>query len=1455
MNFAASALGGYLLITLPFRGDGVQPQTAVGSIASSSHPVSEALLEGWAVPETWASAAQIGPIWMNLAVYGAVVGLAVTLVWNRQLKREVRQRQRAEASLQASENRYAMLARSAPVGIFYADAAGRCLYVNQCWCQMRGMAAERAIGTGWQESVHPEDYDRVVAEWTQAVQENRPSQIEYRAQRLDNGEVTWVYAQSVAERDDNGQVVGYVSFVTDIDGCKRSEKALQQSEAYQRALVNALPDLIMRISKAGIFLEFLASPNFLVLGEPADWVGTHVSDKLPPKIAQERLAAIDQVLQTQTIQIYEQELSIEGKIQVEEVRVVPHGEEEVLFLVRDISDRKQAELSLKQSEAQSRAILEAIPDYLVRVGIDGRYRECSGPERDFAIVSHAGLVGRSLADVLPTELADRHLYYLRKALQTGELQVFEQTVQVGDRLQEEEVRAVKSGADEVLLIIREISDRKQAEATLQKKLQQEKAFNRVVQAIRDSLDLMTVFATANAEIARLLPGLNCAVVQYLPERGVWKIIDRVCSDPDEPTWVGFEVSDADNPFAAQLKQLQIVRVEDTQEIEEMTNQSAAETMPGAWLMIPLVIEGEVWASLSLGVSQRSFYWEDELVSLLRAIADQLEVAIQQAQLYQRVEAEKQKLFKSQKALIQAGQIARLGNCEIDVATQTVTWSDNLLRIFGLEALPSTDLTDLMLNYFHTEDRPQLEQVLTRAMTEGTPYEIDLRFFRADGTMGYLEIRGGALRDEQGQIVKIFSTALDITDRKQAAAEIAEGEVRYRKVVEAQTDFILRSLPDTTVTFANSSFCRALGTSLTALIGNKWSDFTSSEDTRRNISGLATLSLQQPRFFVENRHRLADGQIRWTQWLDEGIFDESGQLIEIQSVGRDITPLKQAEQARKESEERLRLVTENMSDMVCLHDLDGRYLYVTPSSQALLGYSPEELIGTSPYELFHPDDADRICHMGHQRVLKGISDCITYRARRKTGDYIWLETLTTPIFDEQGQMIHLQTSSREVGDRIKAEEQLKHDALYDSLTGLPNRTLLMERLDLSLRRVSRHEDYQFAVLFLDLDNFKVINDSLGHLVGDELLLAVAALLTQMIRKTDLAARLGGDEFVILLDGFDTCDQAARVAEQLLAALKAPLQISGREIFMGTSIGIVVGTPEYQHAEELLRDADLAMYRAKQSGRGRYTVFKPAMHLQAVQRLQVERDLRKALEHHQFVLYYQPIVHLQTGVVQGFEALIRWQHPQRGLVSPLDFIEIAEETGMIEPMSEWVLHSACQQLARWQAQFAPQPLKVSVNLSARLFQSSLLPQLDSVLTASHIRPNSLMLEITESMLVQDIEATVSLLEKIKAKGVDISIDDFGTGYSSLSYLHRLPIDALKIDRAFVSATKPNARNRAIAESIVALSNLLNFNAIAEGIETAQQLEWLKMLGCESGQGYFFSPPVTSDEATQLLAKMLT
>jgi diguanylate cyclase (GGDEF)-like protein/PAS domain S-box-containing protein len=757
---------------------------------------------------------------------------------------------------------------------------------------------------------------------------------------------------------------------------------------------------------------------------------------------------------------------------------------------------------------------------------------------------------------------------------------------------------------------------------------------------------------------------------------------------------------------------------------------------------------------------------------------------------------------------------------------------------------------------HRYDRARVWNQVQQALQSQTTYECEYRMVTRSGATKWLWERGQGVWDGQGQLHHLEGFVTDISDRKQVELALQESEVRYRRVVEAQTDFILRSRPDTTITFANDALCEALGLSPEQVVGKRWEEFANPDDLQRQaFKQLALLTPKNPRCFVENRDVRAGGIIGWTQWLNEGVFDDMGQLIEIQSVGRDITNLKQIEEALRHSEERLRLVTENMQDLVCLHHLDGHFTYATPSSQTLLGFAASELIGRSPYELIHPDDCDLVRREVHTPALAGKTGRAVYRIRHKTADYLWLETLSQPVFNEQNDVTQVQTTSRNVSDRVKMEQQLKYDALHDSLTALPNRDRLMQRLDLALKRSKQHSTFQFAVLFLDLDNFKVVNDSLGHLVGDELLMAVAQQLVQFIRDTDIAARLGGDEFVILIEEIDHIQDAVVIAERILASLRQPFVVADREVVITTSIGIVSGDDRYERAIDLLRDADLAMYRAKHSGRAQYAIFDPTMHFRVTQRLHLEQDLRKALERSELLLYYQPIVALDTLQVIGFEALVRWQHPQRGLVSPCEFIAIAEETGLIKPLGQWVLATACNQLADWQQQHPHKSLKMSVNLSVQQLQPALISQIEAVLTASQIAPHTLVLELTESMLAQNIEITQDLLAQIKQLGIRLSIDDFGTGYSSLSYLSRLPVDYLKIDRAFVNPDKTNARNQVIAESIMALSDLLGLEAVAEGIETPEQLAWLKQLGCQQGQGYLFSTPVPAATAAQLLYQTIS
>lgn len=563
----------------------------------------------------------------------------------------------------------------------------------------------------------------------------------------------------------------------------------------------------------------------------------------------------------------------------------------------------------------------------------------------------------------------------------------------------------------------------------------------------------------------------------------------------------------------------------------------------------------------------------------------------------------------------------------------------------------------------------------------------------------------------------------------------------------------------------------------------------------------------------------------------------------------------SETALQQSEVRFRLIAENVKDLVCLHDLSGQFLYLSPSCKSLLGFEPDELAGSNPYENCHPNDRVRTRLHMQKSIRDGDSSPVVYRARHRYGHYVWLESLIKVIYSAQGEPAYLQTSSRDITEKVQAQQKLEYSATHDSLTGLANRSLSVERLDLAIARARRYDDFQFAVLYVDLDRFKVINDSLGHLAGDRLLQLAARRLSNVIRGIDIAARIGGDEFVLLIEELNGLQDAICVAERILADFKTAISLDTREVVIGVSIGIVLATNNYTQSLDLLRDADIAMYAAKNKGRSCYVIFDQTMHERALQRLEIENALRQALEQKEFTLCYQPIVNLSTGKLAGYEALVRWQHPERGMISPADFIPIAEDTGLIVPLGKWILQEACRQMSQWQTQFTTAAnLKISVNLSVKqLREADLITQVEQILQETGLNGRNLTLEITESMLMEDIEAVNQCLQKLNKLSIQISIDDFGTGFSSLSYLHRLSVNNLKIDRSFIINLFKSRRNLDIAETIIKLSDQLGLNTIAEGIETQEQLHQLKAFGCILGQGYLFNAPVNSEVAETLIAQL--
>lgn len=546
---------------------------------------------------------------------------------------------------------------------------------------------------------------------------------------------------------------------------------------------------------------------------------------------------------------------------------------------------------------------------------------------------------------------------------------------------------------------------------------------------------------------------------------------------------------------------------------------------------------------------------------------------------------------------------------------------------------------------------------------------------------------------------------------------------------------------------------------------------------------------------------------------------------------------------QKSEQRYALAFQGTNDGIWDWNLETNEIFFSPQWKLMLGYQETEIKNQLDawFERVHPEDLYWVKREITAHI-DGLSPCFEseYRMLHEDGSYRWMLNRGQATRNELGQANRVVGIQTDVTDLKRAEEKLVHNALYDTLTGLPNRVSLMERLRHAAELASRKPNYLFSVLFIDLDRFKMINDSLGHAIGDLLLCEIARRLASCLRPNDTIARLGGDEFVILIEDVKTYDNVIFIAQRILEELSAPFNLEGREIFTSASIGITFSTTGSNRSEDLLRDADLAMYRAKTQGRGRYEIFHPRMHSSAIALLEMETDLRRAMERQELQLHYQPIVSLQTNRLVGFEALIRWQHPQQGLISPAKFIPIAEETGLIAPIGDWVLREACLQMQRWQRQFCDwKLLSVNVNLSSKQFTPQLVEQIRQTLEETGLEAKYLKLEITESVLMSHAESAIATLTQLKQLGVQLAIDDFGTGYSSLSYLHRFPIDTLKIDRSFIQKVDVDGEQLAIVRTIITLAWNLGMEVVAEGIETTKQLAQLRSLHCEYAQGFLFSP----------------
>jgi diguanylate cyclase (GGDEF)-like protein/PAS domain S-box-containing protein len=684
-------------------------------------------------------------------------------------------------------------------------------------------------------------------------------------------------------------------------------------------------------------------------------------------------------------------------------------------------------------------------------------------------------------------------------------------------------------------------------------------------------------------------------------------------------------------------------------------------------------------------------------------------------------------------------------------------------------------------------------------------------------------------------------------RTWAEVQLERSEEHYRALIENGSDIITVLAANGEITYTSPSVMRVLGYEPDELIGKIAFELVHPDDLPDVANKFAAVVTNPGTSeVVEFRFRHKGGS--WQILEAAGRAHTGNDGLDVIVNSRDVTDRRQAEETSRENAELFSKAFQASPVAIAINDGEtGAYLNVNGTFLRLLGYSAEEVVGRSSGEIELWEDPVERERFGQALARSGSVNNFETVFRTRSGDLLY-GVLSAELIELNGRSCVL-SITHDITERKQAEQTINHLAYHDPLTGLPNRALFRDRLNTALARARRRGE-AVTVMFLDLDRFKLVNDTLGHAIGDSLLQSVASQLKQLLRDEDTIARIGGDEFTILLPNLALGD-VTRVVERVLECVKAPRSLGGREMRVTTSIGICQFPEDGDDSETLMRNADIAMYRAKEQGRDGYTLYNESLDPAAEGRLALENDLRAAIEHEEFVLFYQPVVNVEGGHVVAFEALVRWQHPERGLVAPGEFIPIAEETGLILPLGEWVIRTACRQAKAWQDAGLP-AVPVAVNLSGyRFHRSEHCAYISQVLKETGLEPKYLHLEITEGVVLQDIERTVEILSDLRKMGVQISIDDFGTGYSSLSYLKRLPADSVKIDRSFVSDLDTDANDAAIATAIIAMAHSIGLKVIAEGVETEEQLAFLRQRRCDEFQGFLRARPMPASEVELLLA----
>jgi diguanylate cyclase (GGDEF)-like protein/PAS domain S-box-containing protein len=830
------------------------------------------------------------------------------------------------------------------------------------------------------------------------------------------------------------------------------------------------------------------------------------------------------------------------------------------------------------------------------------------------------------------------------------------------------------------------------------------------------------------------------------------------------------------------------------------------------------------------------------------------LAAEAARLESRVEERTRRLRESEFHLAEAQRIATLGSWSYVPATASLEWSEECYRLLGLDsALPAPAFGDV-LALIHPDDRERVRELIRGAYKRGVNGDTEFRIVREDGSVMWLHALEEAYTGATGEVVLLRGTLRDITQQKQAEAERDHATQRLNTALHG-SNLILVDVDPSGVVFLSERWNELLGgepkatyTTFDALVA------LTHEDERDAIlrAYVDTLTGRKSEYSIEHRVRVNDGSWRWIRSRGRVVErDAHGRARRLAGINEDITSRKLAEERLGQSESRFRSLLALSTDWYWEQDASLRFTEVSGIDPNRDRLGVAQFLGRPGFdhgqlEVGEPDLARYKALTAARQPFRDLCHSVS----DADGELRFISFSGEPVFDRDGRFTGYRGIARDVTQSRRAEERIRRLAHFDELTGLPNRTMFMHTLQRAFSQAQRRSK-QFALFFLDLDRFKNINDSLGHEAGDRLLQEVARRLRKNLRESDTVARLGGDEFVVLVEDCADSRELNAIAQSILNSIGRPCVLAGQEYHVTGSIGISVYPVDGQDPAALLKNADIAMYLAKDHGKNNFQFYSAQQNAHSFERLALESSLRHALERGEFVLHYQPKVEIASGRIVGVEALLRWHHPDLGMVAPNQFIPLAEETGLIVPIGRWVLQTACVQSATWRRE-GMQAMRIAVNLSARQFSDGgLIDDIGDALTTAGLAPEGLELEITESMVMQNPERAVTTLSRLRDMGISVSIDDFGTGYSSLGYLKRFPIDNVKIDRSFIKDLPHDTDDAAITRAVIAMAQSLRIRVIAEGVETREQLQFLREHDCDECQGYLFSRPLPAGEFALLVA----